>query len=70
MNFYENGPEYTPITTKPHLRKRKCTDIICLLIWILFWILVVIFAVWAYSRGNLDNIAQPYDSKGNACGRD
>ena len=52
------------------MRKRKCTDVICFIIWILFWISVIAFAIFGYIKGDLGNIAQPYDSDGQACGKD
>ena len=49
-------------------KKRKCTDIFCALLFIASLILMVIISIHGYSKGNLDNIAQPFDSSGNKCG--
>ncbi len=48
---------------------RKCTDVCCFMIWVLFWIVIIGFAIYGFTKGDLNNIAQPYDSDGNACGR-
>ena len=52
------------------IRPRKCTDIICLIIWILFWGLIIGVAIFSFVKGDLKNIAQPFDSDGNPCGKD
>lgn len=49
--------------------KRGCTDVICAIIFIAYIVAMVIFAVIGFSKGNLTNIARPYDSAGNACGQ-
>lgn len=51
------------------MRKRKCTDVICFIIWVLFWGVVIAFSIYGYIKGDLNNIAQPYDSDGQPCGR-
>ena len=50
-------------------RKRKCTDIICMIFWVLFWSLLISFSIYGFVKGDLNNIAQPYDSDGLPCGR-
>ena len=49
---------------------RTCTDIICCLIFLIFWGVSTWGVIYGYSNGNLENIAQPYDDTGNACGVD
>ena len=38
-------------------RTRKCTDIFCFLIWIVFWGVIIYFAIYGYAKGDLNNIA-------------
>ena len=52
------------------LRHRKFTDVFCLLIFAAFWVFVAVIAVTAYTQGDMDNIAQPYDSDGYPCGKE
>lgn len=49
--------------------KRKCTDWFCCVIYILFIAFIIFAGIWGFSKGNLKNIAQPYDVDSNACGR-
>ena len=60
---------YGDNTTELPRKKRECTDIICA-----FVFLLVIFAglstgIYGLANGDLNRIAQPYDSDGNACGK-
>ena len=51
------------------VRKRGCTDILCSLLFLAFiggWIFV---AYLAFSKGDIDKVLHPTDSKGNVCGR-
>ena len=50
--------------------KRSCTDIICCLLFVIFWVFTIYIAIYGLQNGNLKNIAQPYDSDGNRCGVD
>ena len=47
---------------------RSCTDVIFCLVFLAFWVFSTIGVVYGVSNGNLENIAQPYDDVGNACG--
>jgi len=53
----------------PDLRNRSCTDIFCAVIFILYVAAMIVFAIIGYTHGDLHNIAQPFDSDGNMCGR-
>jgi hypothetical protein len=54
----ENGPNAT----------RSCTDMICLIIYILFILLSIYITAVAFNKGNPWKLAQPFDIDGNACG--
>jgi len=47
---------------------RKCTDIICALLFIIFTGASIYAAFYGFSNGDLTNIIPPYDSSGNKCG--
>jgi hypothetical protein len=47
---------------------RTCTDVFCLVAFIIFWIVSVVGVIYGFTKGDLKNIAQPYDSTGNKCG--
>lgn len=49
-------------------RLRSCTDGLCAIIFVAYIISMVVFGCLGYFKGNLSNIAQPFDSQGNACG--
>lgn len=47
---------------------RGCTDIFWFIVYILFWILLLIIAVFSFVYGNPLRIINGYDSFGNTCG--
>lgn len=47
---------------------RSLTDILCCIIFLAATGFSVFLAIYGFSKGNLSNIMQPYDSSGNACG--
>ena len=52
------------------VKKRSCTDILCLL---LFWAFIggwIFVAYLAFTQGDIDKVLYPTDSKGNVCGND
>ncbi len=51
------------------ITKRKFTDVICGIAFVAFLLLMAYMSIWGYAKGDLDNIAVPFDSSGNACGR-
>lgn len=57
-----------PISKYPK-KPRSCTDILCCLIFLLATVASIVAAIYGLSKGNTDNILQPFDSSGNACGR-
>lgn len=51
------------------INKRSCTDVICLLLFLVFlgaWIAV---AVYAFANGNPQRLIYPSNSDGEICGR-
>lgn len=51
------------------LKTRKCTDVLCFLVFAAFWVFIFVIAFIGFSKGNLNQIAQPYDSDGFPCGQ-
>jgi hypothetical protein len=47
---------------------RKCTDIFCALLFIVFTGVSIYAACYGFGKGDLSNIVPPYDSSGNRCG--
>jgi len=57
-----------PVTEGTYPTKnRKVTDLICMLVFVLFWVLSIYAAIHGLSLGNPKNLAVPYDSSGNRC---
>ncbi len=54
----------------PHERKRRCTDIICLIIFILFCLVEAIIFIIGFSQGNIQRLIFPRDSHSRLCGYD
>ncbi|XP_017107767.2 choline transporter-like 1 [Drosophila bipectinata] len=52
-----NGPKY-----------RSCTDICWLVIYIIFWLFLIVIAIFSFVYGNPLRIINGYDSFGNTCG--
>jgi hypothetical protein len=58
-----------PDLMKGPKQPRTFTDILCTITFLAFWVLGVIIAAQGFIHGDLSNIAQPYDSDGNQCGK-
>ncbi|KAL9655755.1 hypothetical protein ABK040_004983 [Willaertia magna] len=56
------GPEYGIN------RKRGCTDILCIPIFLLFWIGMLVIAAFGFWSGNPAALIEPIDFAGNMCG--
>lgn len=54
--------------TRGPIKNRSCTDIICLLLFILFIAGFVIISIFAYMNGNPRLLLYPVDTEGNRCG--
>ncbi|KAF5295092.1 hypothetical protein FQA39_LY13243 [Lamprigera yunnana] len=48
--------------------ERGCTDVLWLIIYILFWVLMILVAAFSFVYGNPLRIVNGYDSFGNTCG--
>jgi len=48
--------------------ERKCTDMICCLVFLVFLVAMVGLSFFALTKGDPARIVTPYDSDGNACG--
>ena len=69
MTYY---PPYSFLgqkTSELPQKNRQCTDVFCALLFVLVTVAGIASGAYGLSKGNLSNIAQPYDSDGNACGR-
>lgn len=67
--YRENNPDYKGTEMREELssgviRDRSCTDILCLLIFIVFWAGMIAIAIIASKKGSPDRLASPYDSDG------
>src|SRR3989338_283039 len=49
-------------------RKRSCTDVLCIPVFILFWIGLFIIAGFGFWSGNPAALVEPLDFQGNMCG--
>ena len=51
------------------LKRRKFTDIICAVIFLAYIVFMFYMAIYGWSQGDLDKVAQPIDSSKNECGK-
>ena len=49
---------------------RRCTDLLCLLLLILHWVVMTIIGAYAVANGDYRVILSPLDYNGNVCGTD
>ncbi|KAF0984587.1 hypothetical protein FDP41_000486 [Naegleria fowleri] len=49
-------------------RKRSCTDVLCIPVFILFWIGMFVIAGFGFWSGNPAALVEPIDYEGNMCG--
>ncbi|XP_013403883.1 choline transporter-like protein 1 isoform X2 [Lingula anatina] len=54
--------------SNPMVKKRGCTDIIVLVVFILFWVGMIYIAVYSIVNGDAFRLLYGYDSYGNTCG--
>lgn len=67
-------PNYKGEPLRPDVRdgpieKRKCTDVICCLIFTLFLIAWFVCGFYGFSEGEPELLTYPYDSSRNQCGK-
>ena len=57
--------------TEPHVisKDRSCTDVLCLLLFVVFLVAWVVVGVWAFANGDPNRLVYPSNSKGEICGR-
>jgi choline transporter-like protein 2/4/5 len=51
-------------------KQRHCTDVLCLILFIIFIVIYGFISILAISQGNPTSLIQPSDSLGNLCGQD
>ena len=64
----EDQVDYDPANKGPN-NKRSCTDIICLLLMIVFCVVWFGIAVYAFANGNPFQLVYPSNSEGEICGQ-
>jgi len=64
----EDEVDYDPSHKGPN-QKRSCTDVICLLLLLIFCVVWCFVAAYAFSRGNPFQLIYPSNSEGEICGR-
>ncbi|XP_028139866.1 choline transporter-like 2 isoform X3 [Diabrotica virgifera virgifera] len=71
VDEYDHGEPipYDPDFNGP-LRKRSCTDILCLMIFLVFIGAWIGIGIYAYTNGNPSTLLVPRDTLGRRCGRD
>ncbi|XP_028161457.1 CTL-like protein 1 isoform X1 [Ostrinia furnacalis] len=62
------GCAHSEISPQNEAPKKGCTDVLWLIIYILFWILMIIVAAVSFVYGNPQRLINGYDSFGNTCG--
>ncbi|XP_028044144.1 CTL-like protein 1 isoform X2 [Bombyx mandarina] len=60
--------EISPQSTPHETPKKGCTDVLWLVIYIVFWILMLIVACISFIYGNPQRLINGFDSFGNTCG--
>ena len=55
-------------TNELPVEPRSCTDIFCAIIFVFFLLATIAVSGYGFLNGNLENVLQPYDEAGNACG--
>jgi len=68
VDEYADEVDYDPSHKGPN-EKRSCTDVICLLLLVVFCVVWGAVAVYAFSRGNPFQLIYPSNSEGEICGR-
>ncbi|XP_049866141.1 choline transporter-like 1 isoform X2 [Pectinophora gossypiella] len=62
------GCAQSEIAPQNETPRKGCTDVLWLVIYILFWILMIIVAAISFVYGNPQRLINGYDSFGNTCG--
>lgn len=64
----DESRNFSAITQTGPMENRRCTDILCCLIFLLFTALNGWITIYAFTKGDPYALAQPYDIDNNACG--
>ncbi|KJE92111.1 choline transporter-like protein [Capsaspora owczarzaki ATCC 30864] len=67
IELKEDKIAYDPDFKGP-IHNRKCTDVPCCLLFIVFWIGMIIIAAFGFANGDPFRLINPVDSMGNICG--
>jgi len=51
------------------IRDRSCTDVLCLLLFIVFLVFWFVVAIISFVKGDPDRLINPSNSRGEICGR-
>lgn len=71
--YKEQNPEYQgepldEVLAQGPLESRRCTDLLCCLLFAVYWVGLVVIAVFAFQQGQPHLLAAPFDSTGYQCG--
>ncbi|XP_065351005.1 choline transporter-like protein 1 [Cloeon dipterum] len=62
-------PEEVETSETPFPRKRACTDVVCILLLLIFCVVLTGLLVYCIKFGDINRIINGYDRCGNVCGR-
>ena len=67
--YKEQNPEYQGESLDRELGRgpasqRKCRDVLCIILYVALWLAMIIIAGMAWSEGNPQLLAAPFDSTG------
>lgn len=65
----ERDKEYELADLSNPVGERGCTDIVCLVIFIVFWIGMIFISAFSFTYGDGERLVYGYDSFGNTCGK-
>ena len=60
----DGGKVFTPLS------KRCCTDILCLLLFLVYTVVMIVIAIFSLNQGSLNYLIYPQDYTGKFCGAD
>lgn len=66
-NKFGEPVKYDPTFHGP-IKNRGCTDVICCILFIIFFLGMGVVGYWAYNEGDPITLVYPSDSEGNLCG--
>ncbi|KAK2157275.1 hypothetical protein LSH36_194g05083 [Paralvinella palmiformis] len=64
---YGEPRKYDPSFNGP-IKNRSCTDVICLILYVICFIGFLLVGIWAFTKGDPRLLLYPTDSNGNLCG--